>query len=330
MHTRNTLLLTTAVFIGLPLASAQAGSIETHNNPVTDGDIVVLNGDNDRSDWATISSYQADSDAPLPLLSHGSISIAHDSTRIYFRLQMDNYQDGVAEQSWFGAHHQILIDLDQNRNTGWIGGDGDLGTDDDFFGIGADILIEGPAVWQYGNFTNPGGANQELWTWGNIVPWGGVLYDDGPPSDIEIELLRTDLNNDLTFDFVATTTDISFTTQDIYPNMGVFDPATQTETDAQYFTYDVNYVDPGLDGDLNGDGFVGLDDLDIILSAWNQSVPPANPAADPSGDGFVGLDDLDIVLNNWNAGTPPASVVPEPATLALLGLGGMALLRKRR
>ena len=83
-----------------------------------------------------------------------------------------------------------------------------------------------------------------------------------------------------------------------------------------------------LEGDLDGDGFVGLDDLDIILSAWNQSVPPALEAADPSGDGFVGLDDLDVVLSNWNAGTPPATHVPEPSA-CLLGLvtGGLILRR---
>ncbi len=95
------------------------------------------------------------------------------------------------------------------------------------------------------------------------------------------------------------------------------------------FTTSVSETVNALPGDLNGDGFVGLDDLDIILSAWNQNVPPANSAADPSGDGFVGLDDLDIVLNHWNEGTPPASVVPEPGTLALLGLMGAAGLRRR-
>ncbi len=96
------------------------------------------------------------------------------------------------------------------------------------------------------------------------------------------------------------------------------------------FMVEVFEASVAIPGDLNGDGFVGLDDLDIILSAWNQSVPPANEAADPSGDGFVGLDDLDIVLNNWNAGTPPAAAVPEPASLALIGFGTLASLRRKR
>ncbi len=89
-------------------------------------------------------------------------------------------------------------------------------------------------------------------------------------------------------------------------------------------------ISQGLVGDLDGDGFVGITDLNIVLGAWNQSVPPGNPLADPSGDGFVGIEDLNIVLGNWNAGTPPAAAVPEPATLALIGLGSLAMLRRRR
>ena len=88
-----------------------------------------------------------------------------------------------------------------------------------------------------------------------------------------------------------------------------------------------------LTGDLDGDGFVGIDDLGHVLSNWNLSVPPANPIADPSGDGFVGIDDLNEVLGNWNAGTPPtgSAAVPEPASLVLFaaGVGAMGLRRRR-
>ncbi len=77
-------------------------------------------------------------------------------------------------------------------------------------------------------------------------------------------------------------------------------------------------------GDLNADGFVGLDDLDIILANWNQNVGIADlSSGDISGDGYIGLDDLDVVLNNWNAGTPPtnaSALIPEPAVGCWMGL----------
>jgi hypothetical protein len=89
-----------------------------------------------------------------------------------------------------------------------------------------------------------------------------------------------------------------------------------------------------LTGDLDGDGFVGINDLNIVLSNWNQNVPPADPNADPSGDGFIGIEDLNVVLGNWNAGAPPAAIgsdtVPEPSTVLLLTLGGALCLSRPR
>ena len=89
-----------------------------------------------------------------------------------------------------------------------------------------------------------------------------------------------------------------------------------------------------IEGDLNGDGFVGIDDLGIVLSNWNQNVPPADPLADPSGDSFVGIDDLNLVLANWNAGTPPgifpaSSNIPEPAVPTIMGIACVSALARR-
>lgn len=85
-------------------------------------------------------------------------------------------------------------------------------------------------------------------------------------------------------------------------------------------------VTPGMVGDLDNDGFVGINDLNIVLSNWNLNVPPADSAADPSGDNFIGISDLNIVLGNWNAGTPPGTAVPEPGVFVLLSLGGLGVL----
>jgi hypothetical protein len=86
-----------------------------------------------------------------------------------------------------------------------------------------------------------------------------------------------------------------------------------------------------LPGDLDGDGFVGITDLNIVLGNWNQTVPPGDPLADPSGDGFVGIEDLNTVLGNWNAGSPPASDanIPEPASMMFITSGLIVLLRRR-
>ncbi len=88
----------------------------------------------------------------------------------------------------------------------------------------------------------------------------------------------------------------------------------------------------GLIGDLNDDGFVGIEDLNIVLGNWNNNVTAGVWAlGDPTGDGFIGIEDLNMVLGNWNAGTPPTAsiVVPEPAGIMLSGVGVLGFVSRR-
>ena len=106
-----------------------------------------------------------------------------------------------------------------------------------------------------------------------------------------------------------------------------------------------------VEADLNGDHFVGADDLNIVRSYWNQEVPAGDLSqGDISGDGYVGSADLDIIRSNWNrtgpayyfdrpytanadsseAGGSVVGTVPEPSVLLFITMGAAAVLGLRR
>ena len=76
-----------------------------------------------------------------------------------------------------------------------------------------------------------------------------------------------------------------------------------------------------VNGDLDGDGFVGSSDLDLVRGNWGASFS-GKENGDANGDGVVDSADLDVVRGNWGQGTPAA--VPEPGGLMLLA--GVVLL----
>jgi len=94
----------------------------------------------------------------------------------------------------------------------------------------------------------------------------------------------------------------------------------------------VGSAGPTLPGDANDNGFVDDDDLAILLSNWESDPGTITTWAlgDFTADTDVDDDDLAVLLGNWTGPAPGGAAVPEPATLALLGLGGVATLRRRR
>ena len=56
----------------------------------------------------------------------------------------------------------------------------------------------------------------------------------------------------------------------------------------------------------------------------------AGTRADLSGDDVVNATDLALLAENMGFSAPTGQAIPEPATLGLLGLGGLALLNRRR
>jgi choice-of-anchor B domain-containing protein len=119
----------------------------------------------------------------------------------------------------------------------------------------------------------------------------------------------------------------------VYPFLGP-DKILLSDTENGLLVVDASILFT-IEGDLNGDGFVGVDDLNVILNNWNQTVAQGDRLSGDIadfGDGFVGVDDLNVVLSNWNQGVPPAvaslPIVPEPGTLAIIVLGASTLLRR--
>lgn len=69
-----------------------------------------------------------------------------------------------------------------------------------------------------------------------------------------------------------------------------------------------------VQGDINGDGFVNVNDMLMVINSWGATSGPA----DINGDGIVNVNDLLIVINNWG---PAVSCQTLTVNIVVIGSG---------
>ena len=83
-------------------------------------------------------------------------------------------------------------------------------------------------------------------------------------------------------------------------------------------------------GDVDADGDVDLDDFDLLAANMQMAVEDGSNDGDFDENNFVDIVDFAIMALNMGFGGPDEVLLPEPASIMLLGLGGIAALRRRR
>jgi len=175
--------------------SAYAGAIDIQHNPVANGAITVAPGDNDRSDWAGIPTYLVDPSGDAADIDYTAVQIAHDDDNFYFHFLFATQ----ASPQFFGFMHNMYLDTDLDRGTGFIGGGG-------FLSIGADYLVQGTSNLGFS------GATQETWGWNWL---GGLSWDDFPTTDVELKIPRASIGSPEAFDVLL---NAATSPEDYYPD----------------------------------------------------------------------------------------------------------------
>ena len=168
----------------------------------------------------------------------------------------------------------------------------------------------------------PGVSTSNRWTSTNSV----LVPGDGQWATYSFSVLEADLTQvvgSATYaDVVADLNRILFRFDDGAPSIGGSSIAGTLGLDNITAA-----IATAVPGDFDGDGFVGLSDLNILGSNFGTMGGATVATGDANGDGNVDLADLNLVGSNFNP--PPAVAVPEPST-ALLAFGSVALVVARR
>jgi len=259
----------------------------------------------------------------------------------FFDYDNDGDLDLIATNGFGGFHESDPTTLWRNDNGTFVNVTFDYDKDGDL-----DVLVVNNADKPilYRNDTIIGGTNTNGNDWLRIKTQGTVSNRDGIGAKITVDPDVNVVGDEMIREIYGGGSFLSKSESDAHFGLGSLVETVDLITirwpsgiEQKFFNVAANTellaIEAYLEGDLNGDGFVGIADLNIVLGTWNQNVTPGYTAfGDPSGDGFVGIEDLNQVLGNWNAGTPPPVVnvnIPEPVSFIMFGLATAALLWRK-
>lgn len=260
--------------------AANADSIETQSNPISDGAIVIEAGNPDRSQWSSIPWFEVDSDDAGFGVDPYRVQIAHDSTNVYVHIEMMDFTINPDEE-W---RIQLWVDSDLDPQTGFLNN----------WAIGPESLLEVDTIWDYA------GTSAGEWAW--TPRTSGLARDQTNPLDVAVAFPRESIGNPAAFDFFV----MGQNFPDASPDDALPDTAIQVFGD--FYTYDLSELGPVLQaGDANQDlQFNQLDLVQVQIAAkylsgqpatWGQGdwdgAPGGTVSAPPPGDGR--FDQLDIV-----------------------------------
>jgi hypothetical protein len=80
-----------------------------------------------------------------------------------------------------------------------------------------------------------------------------------------------------------------------------------------------------IPGDVNGDGYVDIFDVNLVSAHWGES----GPTADANGDGIVDIFDVNLISANWSPAGGAAVAEPGSGLLLCLGLLALGAIRAR-